>query len=565
MKTIKNKIYPLVILFAVGLFTFSCDVSQDWLVDSSYNRLFTPITFQTSNVGDTAVEVSFTRVIGAKKYILELSENDSTMQFENILQRIEVTTDTFKAYSINTIATKTEYRKKFTGLFGETNYSVRMIAVNEDSTLQSNYSMLTFKTLAEQLFNEKAIGKGLDSVLMKWNKTDKVTHIVMHPVAATDDTQDMTRILTAEEIAKAEASFVNLRSGTDYQFTIYYNEIKRGKVVVRTIGLPNSATYNVLPEDNATTISLAISGFIAENTRNINIFFDAGSSYTIIGLTIPDGVDNINFTGQADENGVLPQLTMNSLNIGTASASMIEASFTNLNINGNAANFCLTVPNSIITLKKISFDGCEISNFARGVISVSNVALAIDEISLTNNIISKIGGYGIVNVAGVNAVTTNINIKNSTMYDLTTHFVDFRNGAVFNMINCTFYNSYTTGYTLNRFLRSNDAAPFPTAINIQKCIFSGPNNGTTSLVGLTYKTATNTVVLPITSFAGSYSTSDFPLQYLSSYSTSYPNLQLAGFSSTDLFEDAANKDFRIKAGVVFAGKNVAGDPRWFTE
>ncbi len=565
MKTLKNKIYPLIILITVGLLTSSCDVSQDWLVDPSFSRLFTPVTFQTTNVGDTAVEVSFARVIGAKKYILEISENDSAMQFETIKQRIEVSTDTFKAYAVNTIATKTEYRKKFTGLFGETSYSVRMIAVNEDSTLRSNYSTLTFKTLAEQLFIEKAIGKGLDSVLLKWNKSDKITHVVMHPVAATDDTQDISRTLTADEIAKAEASFVNLRSGTDYQFTIYYNQIKRGRVVVRTLGLPNSATYNVLPEDNATTISTAISGFIAENTRNINIFFNAGSSYTITGLTIPDGVDNINFTGQADENGVLPQVTMNGLIVGTASASMIETSFTNLNINGNAANFCVTVPNSIMTLKKISFDGCEISNFARGVVSVSNVALLIDEILLTNSIISKIGGYGIVNVAGVNAVTTNITIKNSTMYDLTTHFVDFRNAAVFTMINCTFYNSYTTGYTLNRFLRSNDAAPFPTAINIQKCIFAGPNNGTTSLVGLTYKTATNTTVLSITSFSGSYSTAEFPLQYASSYSTSYPNLQLAGLSSADLFVDAPNKDFRIKEGAIFSGKNVAGDPRWFSK
>lgn len=565
MKATKNKLFRWFLILIIGVLGYSCDVSQGWLVDSSLDRMFSPVTFQTSNIGDTVVEVSFTRVIGARKYILELSENDSTMLFDNIKQRIEVTVDTFKAYAINSMATKTEYRKKFTGLYGETNYSVRLWVVNEDSTLTSGYSMISFKTMAEQLFKENLTGKGLDSVSLKWSFSEKITHIVMHPVETADNSLDITKTLSSADIASGTTSFSNLRSGTDYQFTLFYNTIKRGKLVVRTLGLPNSVTYTVSPSDNFASVAQAISGFIAENNLNINVFFDAGNTYTLTGLTIPDGVDKIKFTGQADANGVLPSVILNSLIPGSVTASVSEVSFENLNINGNAAYFCVTVANSIPTLKTISFNNCELSNFGRGVVSVSNVTLAIENIAITHSVISKIGNYGIINVSGSNALVNNITCQYCTLYDITTHFADFRTGANFNMINCTIYNSFNAGYTLNRFIRSNDAAPFPVSINIQKCVFGGTNNGTNNLIGLTYKTATNTAVLPITSFSGSYSASDFPLQYASTVTTSYPGLQIMSVRSADLFVDPANHDFRIKPELIFEGRNKSGDSRWFTE
>ncbi|MBR0188611.1 MAG: DUF5123 domain-containing protein, partial [Prevotella sp.] len=34
-------------------------------------------------------------------------------------------------------------------------------------------------------------------------------------------------------------------------------------------------------------------------------------------------------------------------------------------------------------------------------------------------------------------------------------------------------------------------------------------------------------------------------------------------TSEELFEDPQNGDFHLKKGVIFKGKKVAGDPRWW--
>src|SRR5699024_11975279 len=67
----KNTINIILLLATTFLFVGCEKKINDWEIDESHARLFRPLKFETSNIGATDVEIAYTRVVSADKYILD--------------------------------------------------------------------------------------------------------------------------------------------------------------------------------------------------------------------------------------------------------------------------------------------------------------------------------------------------------------------------------------------------------------------------------------------------------------------------------------------------------------
>ena len=70
MKNIKYIILSSVIVLATGL--VSC-LDSEFDVDESYNRLFSPVSFETTNETSTTVDFTWKNIPAASYYLIELS------------------------------------------------------------------------------------------------------------------------------------------------------------------------------------------------------------------------------------------------------------------------------------------------------------------------------------------------------------------------------------------------------------------------------------------------------------------------------------------------------------
>ena len=88
--SIKNIISSLLIL-GLTLGFSSCEDVNDWGVDDSFNRMFSPVTFETAQVGATSVSLRFSSVPNAQSYVIEFSKD--SLQFTTITNTVEILAD----------------------------------------------------------------------------------------------------------------------------------------------------------------------------------------------------------------------------------------------------------------------------------------------------------------------------------------------------------------------------------------------------------------------------------------------------------------------------------------
>ena len=135
--------YSIGLLFLVfGL--SQCTKNND-TIDQSLNRLFRPVTFTTGAITATGINFTFSKVINAEKYIIELSEKDS-LHFDSIARTIQISADTltFKTGTTNM------YTVPVGNLKGGIRYSARIKAATNNGTIpDSKYDYLVFTTKAQ--------------------------------------------------------------------------------------------------------------------------------------------------------------------------------------------------------------------------------------------------------------------------------------------------------------------------------------------------------------------------------------------------------------------------------
>lgn len=540
----KNTINIILLLATTFLFVGCEKKINDWEIDESHARLFRPLKFETSNIGATDVEIAYTRVVSADKYIFEFSK-DST-EFNEIIKTVEILADTLTEFAPSTSPTRVGYRTLFSDLDGTSPYSVRMKGVNEETCDESDFVQLFFRTTEEQLFT--TVDASVNGLIAYWEEGNEVTHLEI-----TDTTSnELIDKIEIDNQAKQEGKLkiAGLQSGKVYLLEIFNNEVKRGSLYIRTAGIDGGEIIAVSPNDNLSDLinAAAIGGH-----KDLVVVFSGGEVYSYEDVNIPEAIENISFSGELDENRKQAEVTFKSVSMSNPLVGSVI--FENLEVKASpGASFLITQEKNGSEVESYSFVNCTISGFGNGVVRVNNSVTA-NKISFNNCFVNKNGGWGVVNVGGSSAVVDSISFTNSTLVDLATQLMDVRVAVKkIKIQKCTFYNKNASMTQLLRF----DNNRLPLELVASDNIIAGDNNGA-KINSVSYDYENHGLSV---SFAGSYRTNELEIER---ESRGFPDITVFNGDSKELFIDPDNLNFRIKPDNGFGGRGSAGDPRWYIE
>ncbi len=208
----RNK-YSIIKLFmmmlCLPLFLISCE--EDNNIDNTPERLFRPALL-TAGVNGNQVRLTWIPIANAS-YSLEISRD--SLLFSTDLQVIPL--DGVDEYTVE-------------DLWSDTIYSARIKALSKISTIKdSEYETVTFRTGIENIFYAVAATDiGTDQVLLQWDKTKTVSGIVVSTGGAADIVIPLSASDAGQKLITA------LKAATSYTFKIYFGEMLRGTVSVKT-------------------------------------------------------------------------------------------------------------------------------------------------------------------------------------------------------------------------------------------------------------------------------------------------------------------------------------------
>ena len=531
----------------LGVSAASCTDGNDWDVDGSHSRLFGLNDSKLSiEAEDVQATLTFTGTPGAEYYVVEVSTDslydDVAMGGENAI-----------VYGEDKSMTKSPV--VLTGLAGDTRYYLRIKALSSE-TNESKWSYYksggTFKTLAEQIFNEaQESDRFEDRIHLSWVPGAEVTNIVV--TAGDEVVQDIT--LDNEAKAAGEYVVTGLAPSTTYTFTIYNGEAKRGTLVISTTAAMPEGDYKIeLPAgitliDNtlinqiaadaqaavgSTTVSVTI-GIPADSKVNVNgVSAETGETTT---LKLPEGV-SVTFFGMS--GGERPVLSFpKSLDI-AGGRSYIR--FENVAIVDGGCQYLIN-QSADGNVGELSFKECTIADMDRslirtqgsGVINIDNII--VDDCVLTN--MASGNGYSVFYFGTATTNVGKLELVNSTFDTSQRSFIEASKAPITDGVfitNCTFYNNVQDG---RYFMDANGQA---TNLTVKNTIF-----GKTYVATARGYRTNGTAV-----FDGCLRASDCVYS-----SNDIKELEMSDLSSADIFKDPENHDFTLKIY-----ENI-GDPRWY--
>ncbi|GHT62389.1 hypothetical protein AGMMS50239_15560 [Bacteroidia bacterium] len=514
------------------------DTSNDWGVDMSHDRLFKPLSFRTVLIRSTSVDIAYSKIIEANRYIFEFCEN-AVFDENAIAKTVEILADTLTEYASSNTLARIEYLTIFENLNGSTNYSVRMKGMDKNGRA-SNYVEVSFKTTQEQLFTTMTVS--YDWAEFYWPENSEVSDLDVIEEGIGSILTDTK--LTNTEIATGTKRVDGMKLGTRYRAEIYQNGRIRGVFLFKTAGMAGSQAYKLTPGED---IAQVLTNLVSSGYPNITMEFTPGETYDIGRLKIPAGVNSLVFSApEADEK---PALNLQQV---TLTSAMDLFAFENVDITGDIGQNFL---DASLAIEEVSFTGCKLSTM-RGIVYIRNNSMQVKNITIDNCIIYNVAGYGIFNIAGSNVTLGDVIMKNTTLIDMQ-QLLDMRTKAnSFIIGNCTFYNK---DVNISCYLRFDNNAGLPTEFKIENIIMSGSNKDVSGLMA-TYSNYTGLTL----NFGGSYMTGEM---FAKVGSRKFTDITEYKGTAYDLFVDpdgvSGKRNFSIKPGAGFSGQNIAGDPRWF--
>ena len=529
----------LISCFLIGSFT-SCKDEAD-LVSP---RLFRPIGFDVST-NKTVATFTWAAVDSAVSYNLKVSTD--SLNFNDLV--------------IDTTLTNLSYVKE---LAGSTKFYARIYANAKDSTKNSKFNTVSFKTPAENIFlgygTNNNTGKLYSAYMtdpktldIKWTPGANVTNLVL--TSADGGTSNSIVISSSEAVAGEK--IVSSLANSNWTVKIYNKTILRGT----TTGLVEGDIILNSGEDLPTAITNATAGQV--------ILLPAGVSFPM-GTATYRLSKNIKVRGLSSTNRpVICPSTGSSATaspLGFVDASAIDyVKFENIDFTGYCDNNPAGVKagylinnNTKTTVKSLSFTNCNLHNFGNTPMRVQGgKSQVVDTLAFNGCVINDIGfasTYAIVNSNSADLINT-IKFDNCTVYNFKGSLV-LRTGQTLNSIsvnNCTI-NQGMQDATSNRFLIDANTATFSGAgITISNSVI-----GSSSAIAAGIR-STGTVTI-----TGSYYTSDYVDQTLVggvSYSVK-GNMTAYSGASTALWNSPTTGIFTLK-DTSFKGKGIAGDLRWY--
>lgn len=543
----KIKLLPAVLII-VFLSMFSACEEFGFPVDESYNRLFSPVTFASENVTATNADFTFSKVSGADTYVIELSED--SLVFGTIVRTLELKADTLNFVS----GSKTNYLIRVSDLKGATRYSARLKSVASSGDMpESKWDLLSFVTRSEQIFKNIISAEKTDmSVILRWDAAGSgVTHIMM---TNNVDNSSARVDLSADDKAASMKLVDALKGSTIYTADIFNNDNKRGTVIFRTnesvpsegkvIRLTGTENLNVLLAAETGDITLVLPAGSQFNAE----WLDPVSGNTSYTLPLSDNITKLTFWGV--EGDVKAKIHSTAIKLG---AGITELRFKNVEYFGKAstADYLLN-ENTTRAITHISIEDSEVHT-VRGVIRMQNELnfTTLEKVLIKNTLIYNIGNFGITHTGATNTKLMDLEISESTFFNITDPMCNLRNIATSVVIDqCTFFNAFGNG----RYFLQFNTSFLPERLVVSNCIF-GQMNATVLDGSLTMRASNPKITTAFVT--DSYKSSDCFVH------TGYPLTGVLDYMgvSGDLFVDPVNRNFRIK-DPNFEGKTTAGDPRW---
>ncbi len=483
MNTMKRNIFNFIFILTAGLILFSSCEKEEEEVNQNV-RLFRPVELSTDFDG-TTVTITWLPIKGAQSYELELSRD--SLLFENVVE---------------TFSGITESRVTIPDLAGGNRYSVRIKALAQEEQFNSEFAELTFVTPTENIIYQVA-GEdiGANEILLKWDPSKVVTHIVMTPETGSS----LQFEITEEEKAAGEKRIEGLVGETVYTAEIYNNDIQRGSVAFKTL-IDIEDAYVVYPEDDLREILetegqgvfvlmpgdyTASSGAVTVTGSTSLKAFNAADKPKIHLLIDIDGPGTYNFQDIEFSGFTVDE---------TGNLSETERESYVLRINPNTTADAITMKNCIVknydrslirgtsggSVNIVTVDGCYVEDVTSGNNEFMDFrSCAVNEIYITNSTFTKSANtrhfLRCDAVAGVENQV--INIENCTFYKVATPanrvlYIRTLNNQV-TLTNCVFSEMSEAEYVIQE-----PALGFPVidynfyhnGVNLAESEFNGSNN-----------------------------------------------------------------------------------------
>ncbi len=528
---IKNKLTGLII--GIALLTGFTGCKED--VDLQLPYLFRPVNFNVELL-KTEATFSWAVVDSAVSYTLQVSTDSA--EFSNLL--------------LDTTVTNNSFVKEFAG---ETQFYARIRANASTETKNSKFNVIAFETPKENiLLPDKILLNAQKTVQVSWEPGKNVTHLELE----TSGNPIESFTITADEAIAGTKTCLVANNNASYNIRIYNGSILRGSSKITVEGDVFLTTGGSLKNaiETATGSKFVIilqAGDYAVSSANI---CPAGTSLIIKGA---DKTNHAKVSVQANSVVLSLPTTADSIIMSNIDFTATTAGNTAYFINQSVA----------ANVGKLKFDGCKITGFGNNILRFQAAGdKRISNFIVNNTIVSNCGNgaaampsngtYAFVNSNIDNGFITNIQITNSTFNGVSHSLLNVSgtSGSTttnivssISIVNSTFYN-IVGGSTSTRYLIDGGASTNNATIDItlKNLIFA--KTMATNIPGGIRKAA------GILDVQNVYTTSDWNTTVIIPGALSYSG------SSTDLWVDPANGDFKLKA-TTFPGKGVAGDLRWY--
>ena len=427
--------------FVIGLCSLifvGCEDNLDPIVEKlDFSRVFTPINLTARIRNMTTVELNWDLRDDADSYVVEISED--SLEFSSIIKTVNVA--------------RNEVPVSIT-LDGQTQYSARVKGVSDSGIDDSKWTMIAFKTDAENIFetldpeNIKAT-----SVTLNWLAGSDVTNFIINP-GNTD------RPITDQEKADGEATITGLTGETEYTITLNNGAKQRGEVAFTTPVDIGDATPVHAEDDLNAAIAAAQDGdvlalfpgdylaYVGEIAINKSISLKAVRPYDKpilhVQFDLEDGAQDVEM-GDLEMDGIYTDPS-------TSTDVTLDYAF---NYNSSAGTF-----------GNLEIKGCIISNYGKSLVSGSSGDFMAESVLIDDCVVSNVcqGGGDFIDFR--TSYLANLTVTNSTFSNCANAPRDFirmdgdskgntfdngTNMPVIEVSNCTLYNVMNSTSSTKRF------------------------------------------------------------------------------------------------------------------
>lgn len=395
----------------------SCSEPDD-INDLVLNRVLSPTGITARISQEVNIIVSWNEMPGATSYELEVYADSPD----------------YDQRTPDASYTTTLTEKTLTNLIGETDYYIRVRAIDENnSSRTSKWVDIKRTTNPEQ--NMKKVKAGdiqSTSVKVTWTPGIEVDAVICAPTTANSSANTVTYTLNSTDISSGSATITGLTPETNYRATLKLGEKTRGYSTFTT-NLDLSDAIELTPADDwVSAIQDATPG---------SKFALAPGEYVLTAAKLQIN----NNVVIAAKNSAEPPVINTCIHIyNGASLYLYQVVLDGTNTDGSQA----------IEYKKeggfgdLTINGCEIRNYIKGLIYI-NVAAVPNTIKIENSLIHDIVCDGGDLIDSRKGGWNNLTISSSTIYNSASkrdvlRADDVSNSVTANMVTsidkCTFYN-----------------------------------------------------------------------------------------------------------------------------